>query len=82
MSNETSTVCVRSASNGEKRVQARITHLALTQCANREVYEAGVTETLHQCQVEGGIDFWARERFFSDYGPNDIPHEMRFLSTD
>lgn len=73
---------LRSASNGEKRVQVTIRHLALMQYANREVYEAGVTETLHQCQLEGRIDFWARERFFSDYGPNDIPHEMRILSTN
>lgn len=73
---------LRPASNGEKRAQVRITHLALMQYANREVYEAGVTETLHQCQLEGRIDFWSRERVFSDYGPNEIPHEMRFLSTN
>lgn len=72
---------LRSASNGEKG-QVRITHLALMQCANREVYEASVTETLHQCRVEGGIDLWARERFFSDCGPNEIPHYIHFLSTD
>lgn len=68
---------LRSASNGEKKVQVRITHLALMQCANREVYEAGVTETLHQCQVEGCIDLWTRERFSQIVG-----HEMRFLSTN
>ena len=68
---------LRSASNGEKKVQVRITHLALMQCANREVYEAGVTETLHQCQVEGCIDLWTGERFSQIVG-----HEMRFLSTN